>query len=414
MVTWKPFKKNTPGFLLGCWMITSFFMPFHLHADDLEASRAVFADSLGKLNATEKLIDQELRGKYLLALERIREMYVQQGDLEQVLQVKSEKSWVETGAEPPALPEGTKPELTDMRITFFQAKKAALQESQEKKVRLANAYLSHLEALQKKRVQENDIDGAMACREESQKVKELIAKWQPAAPTVPAPVQPDTPPAEPQAGQVASYRWHPRENVMAGTLKTGAEEKQIKLVLEGKHQLSLKGLDARDGGVTLIPDLGQIISKACKESNGITFAIGFETDNLKQAGPARIVSLSNGHLLRNFTLGQQHNQLVLRFRTNQTDLNGTAPQVSLGELIRGRHTQVCITYSADGGLTCFRDGRKMNVQAIAGTLETWAPMGLFFGNESSKDRMWTGQIKGFTIRSEAVDDATAARLSRER
>jgi len=388
---------------------TSLLLP----ADELEQSQALFADSLGKLTKAEDQSVSELKTHYLGALERLRESMVKQGDLEQILQISEEKKWVTDGAEPPELPADASQGLVELRAAFGKAHLRMQMDHQDKKVRLADAYLTHLEGLQRKRVQQNDIEGAVKCREEIERIQELKLAWTPEKPPVAVPLpEPELPPAG--DGQVVTLRWHPREEVLNGTLSSGGDAKKVKLESGGRHQASLKGLDTREGGITRLPGAGEALAEACKVSNAVTIVVGFETDDLKQSGPARIIGISDGPVLRNFTIGQERERLVLRFRTTETGFNGTSPQIALGNLVKGRHTQVAITYSEARGLTCFRDGREIKTQRIGGTLENWEPMSLQLGDESTQDRKWIGEIKLFEIRSEAVTDADAKRLSRER
>jgi glycopeptide antibiotics resistance protein len=51
--------------------------------------------------------------------------------------------------------------------------------------------------------------------------------------------------------------------------------------------------------------------------------------SLNQKGPARIISQSDGPYYRNFTLGQDGSDLILRLRTLGTDGNGTKPHFTL-------------------------------------------------------------------------------------
>ncbi|GEM_PF-1290173 len=407
-------RLEWPGLRLWTLLLISFSAGLCLQADDLNDARALFTDSLEKLTAAEDQSVSGLKQQYLAALERLRETAGQQGDLEQVLQIDDEKKWITDGSEPPELPADAAKGLADMRTAFGQARYRMQMDTKEKKVRLASAYLSHLEKLQKKRVQSNDIAGAMKCREEIVSVESLKAGWSPEPPPAPRPATPEEGPAPIPVGDMVSLRWHPRTEVMNATLTTGAAPKKVKLEPVGRHQLSLKGLDTREGGMTRVPKIGEAVSEACKKTNAVTIVVGFETDDLKQSGPARIIGISEGAGLRNFTIGQDRNQLILRFRTTETDLNGTNPQISLGDLVRGRHTQVAISYSEEKGLSCYRDGREVKTHAIGGSLENWEPMGLYLGNESTQDRQWIGEIRLFELRSEAVSDADAARLSRER
>jgi hypothetical protein len=57
-------------------------------------------------------------------------------------------------------------------------------------------------------------------------------------------------------------------------------------------------------------------------TNAFTLHIKCSTDDWKQAGPARIVSNSADAGVRNFTIGQNGSDLVIRLRTPLTGLNG--------------------------------------------------------------------------------------------
>lgn len=56
------------------------------------------------------------------------------------------------------------------------------------------------------------------------------------------------------------------------------------------------------------------------------------TSDLEQSGPARIVTFSNNHLNRNFTLGQHEEEFVFCLRIPKTGLNGLNPSVSFGKI----------------------------------------------------------------------------------
>jgi hypothetical protein len=64
------------------------------------------------------------------------------------------------------------------------------------------------------------------------------------------------------------------------------------------------------------------IVQRLEATNAFTIRIKCATNNGNQAGPARIVSNSASALARNFTLGQNGSDLVIRLRTPLTGLNG--------------------------------------------------------------------------------------------
>lgn len=69
------------------------------------------------------------------------------------------------------------------------------------------------------------------------------------------------------------------------------------------------------------------LSVLLQESSQLTVRLTVATAELEQGGPARIVTISEDTLLRNLTLGQEGNDLVMRFRSFLTGENGTSPQI---------------------------------------------------------------------------------------
>ena len=60
---------------------------------------------------------------------------------------------------------------------------------------------------------------------------------------------------------------------------------------------------------------------ALKQSNEITVEVWFKPANLKQDGPARLVTISKNTSERNFTIGQEATSLQARLRTTRTSKN---------------------------------------------------------------------------------------------
>jgi len=88
------------------------------------------------------------------------------------------------------------------------------------------------------------------------------------------------------------------------------------------------------------------IARRILASNEFTLRVACASDNADQRGPARILSYSIDPMRRNFTLGQEGPDMVLRLRTPNTGLNGTRiplvfPGVFLGHELR----DVLVTYS---------------------------------------------------------------------
>ncbi|NEQ84690.1 MAG: VanZ family protein [Moorea sp. SIO2I5] len=72
-----------------------------------------------------------------------------------------------------------------------------------------------------------------------------------------------------------------------------------------------------------------LITQKLRQTSQFTLSVTIATADTKQSGPARIVSLSADPFHRNFTLGQQGMNLVLRLRTPITGKNGLYPELIL-------------------------------------------------------------------------------------
>ena len=88
----------------------------------------------------------------------------------------------------------------------------------------------------------------------------------------------------------------------------------------------------------------KLIRRLIKTSQ-FTFIIRIATKNTKQQGPARIISISENPNHRNFTIGQQGADLIVRLRIPLTGMNGTNPQLILPNIFLNEdfHT-IIITY----------------------------------------------------------------------
>lgn len=124
----------------------------------------------------------------------------------------------------------------------------------------------------------------------------------------------------------------------------------------------------------------------------------------RQAGPARIFTVSRDPSYRNLTIGQSREDLVVRLRTPLTGHNGV-PAYEVAEVFQkpGLHRMTIrvspenIQIEVDGHL-------KINEWLPHDALADWSPdYHLAFGNELTFDRPWQGEVRAATVR---VRDAT--------
>lgn len=162
------------------------------------------------------------------------------------------------------------------------------------------------------------------------------------------------------------------------------------------------------GGAMLARDVDKRLLAACKKTNQLTIEVTLTPADLKQRGPARIVTFSTNSGSRNFTLGQEAGNLVLRLRTTQTGNNGTKPQVTLCKLVAGRPQHVIVSYFP-GRLLCYVNGRKVLASAaVQGDFSNWSSQHLLFGDEWDGQRDWSGRLEGVAIYSRFVPPDEAA------
>lgn len=85
---------------------------------------------------------------------------------------------------------------------------------------------------------------------------------------------------------------------------------------------SQDGLETINPVLIATQDPAERLSAAIRESNAFTLEVWITPAKETQSGPARIVTLSQDHATRNFTLGQENNTYEMRFRSSATSANG--------------------------------------------------------------------------------------------
>jgi VanZ family protein len=98
------------------------------------------------------------------------------------------------------------------------------------------------------------------------------------------------------------------------------------------------------------------LSQRLMDSTAFTLQITASSATTEQAGPARIMSLSGGTSLRNFTLAQEGTALIIRLRTPSSGTNGVYPELRLPTVFTDqRPRQVVVSYNGVD-LVAFIDG----------------------------------------------------------
>ncbi len=162
------------------------------------------------------------------------------------------------------------------------------------------------------------------------------------------------------------------------------------------------------GGSGLAEDADERLLAACRKSNALGIEAVLTPANVKQSGPARIVTFSSSASSRNFTLGQDGDQLVMRLRTPRTGDNGVNPQVVLCKIEAGRTYHVIVSYFP-GRMLCHVDGRQvLSTTDVAGDFSNWGKQHLLFGDEWTGGRDWAGRLEGVAVYSRFIGAEEAA------
>lgn len=129
-------------------------------------------------------------------------------------------------------------------------------------------------------------------------------------------------------------------------------------------------------------------------------ALSVRSYSLEQRGPARILTLSRGPSLRNFTLAQDRKDLIVRIRTPKHDLNGY-PQYRVRNVF-GAERWIDIRIVVDpGSLRAEVDGElRLRDDLSAAPLRNWdRSYHLALGNELTGNRPWLGEIRRAVVRT---------------
>lgn len=163
------------------------------------------------------------------------------------------------------------------------------------------------------------------------------------------------------------------------------------------------------GGAVLVEGANETLLAACKQSGELSIEAVLLAAEGKQSGPARIISFSSDPYRRNFTLGQEADDLILRLRTPRTGDNGTNPETKLFSIPAGTAAHVIVSYR-NGQLAAYRDGRRVKTSsAVRGDLSNWTLQHLLFGDEYREARCWSGLIERVAIHSRFIADDEARR-----
>lgn len=151
---------------------------------------------------------------------------------------------------------------------------------------------------------------------------------------------------------------------------------------------------------------GKIVT-ACKRSKALTVEAWIHPAKTDQSGPARIVTLSKGSSVTNFTLGQQGNHFVVRTATSKSSSELEASRF----LIRTKLTHLVLTVSPHGNRCLWIDGKPMAQDRVGVDFSKWSPnlcLGLA-DDPSGENRFWQGTFHLVAIYARALSEQEISR-----
>ena len=192
------------------------------------------------------------------------------------------------------------------------------------------------------------------------------------------------------------YAWSAR---MGSTKMLGSvTESKVRAVRRGQMKFDSSGRMNVTGGSLLITGASRPLVEAAKKANELTIETLIATPNLTQVGPARIITFSMDGYSRNFTLGQERDELLFRLRTLRTGTNGIDPQSVLTKLQAGKPQHIIVTYRS-GEIVAFLNGEQVyKSDKITGDFSNWdGKHQLVIGEEYKGGRGWNGIVDRVAI-----------------
>lgn len=149
--------------------------------------------------------------------------------------------------------------------------------------------------------------------------------------------------------------------------------------------------------------------EAVRRTGELTIEAWITPADDRQAGPARIVTLSKDGSNRNMTLGQEGNLFDVRLRTTKMSVNGIPSTATAAGTVKTRLTHVVYTRDRGGAARIYINGKQTEQKSVGGTLANWdASYRLALANEFSGDRSWRGKYHLVAIYSR---DLSASEVS---
>ena len=135
------------------------------------------------------------------------------------------------------------------------------------------------------------------------------------------------------------------------------------------------------------------LADAIKRSGNVSLEAWVKPANTRQAGPARVISLSSNTSSRNVTLGQDGEYYEVRFRTTSTSGNGLPALSSPGRSATTELTHIVYTRGKSGQARIYVNGKQAAATQVKGDVSNWdRDFPVLLANEATGDRPWLGEI----------------------
>lgn len=368
------------------------------------ADRAIFEKRLAAIRTDHEENLDRLGQQYVKALQATADRLQNEGELELLLGVRKEVERFMQQWSVPENPEtGATENVSALRRQYRAARDKRQQGYEEQVAGLVRSYARYLEDRKRALTRDGKLAQALQAKAEAERLAREMAGVLQQEPQTQGHGTEDDPqddplPDPPDLDQVHGHgpvvAWYgARPDVLLGPERT--PQPDYSLQHDGANAVK-DGILRLEGGRTLVEGANELLLAACREKHELTLIAEFKTADMRQTGPARIVSFSLDGQKRNFSLCQERDKLVLRLRTPQTGLNGTEPEVELAQLEKDSVHFLIVTYRP-GELHCYLDSDARAVPQIQGDFSNWEPCQIVLGNEWKASRPWRGELRSIAI-----------------
>ncbi|MGH8900413.1 MAG: LamG-like jellyroll fold domain-containing protein [Egibacteraceae bacterium] len=168
---------------------------------------------------------------------------------------------------------------------------------------------------------------------------------------------------------------------------------------------SPEGVRFTSPGLVTTPKQASDLFAAIVRSGRFSVELRAEPAADQAAGGGWLVSNSRGPSVRNFSIGQSGNDLLVQLRTTETNVNGTKDALRVPTVFRpGRWQRVAIAYDS-ARWRVYVDGRlRLDAAGPGGVLvNCWdSSYPLVLGNEVGGGRGWLGTLSQVTVYDRAL------------